>query len=162
MDKQQFTAEVLAREKTLYRTARAILREEADQQDAVQEAIAKAWAKRGSLRQPQYFATWLVRILINECNSIRRRQARIVLRGDWDAGALGASPAPDEGALDAALDALGDRLRLPVVLHYTEGFAIRDIAGMLHCTQGAVKKRLSDARKALRLEIQHEKEARTE
>lgn len=42
MTKQDFTIRVLARERTLYRVARAILRREVDQKDAVQEAVAKA------------------------------------------------------------------------------------------------------------------------
>ena len=159
MDKQQFTQEVMAREHTLYRVARSILHVEADQQDAVQEAIAKAWAKRSTLRDERLFATWLVRILINECRTICRKQSRIVLQDDWAENALGAMPMTADSDLDAIMDALPERLRLPIVLHYIEGFPVKEIARMLHCPQGTIKKRLFDARKTLRLEMEQEKEA---
>lgn len=159
MDKQQFVAKVTAREQTLYRVARSMLRNEADEQDAVQEAVLKAWAKRNTLREERYFATWLVRILINECKSIHRKQSRLVLMATWVEDSLGESHADMHGELDAMLDTLPERLRLPVVLHYVEGFPVKDIASMLHCPQGTIKKRLFDARKALRLELEQEKEA---
>lgn len=160
MDKQQFVAKVTDREQTLYRVARSMLRSEADQQDAVQEAVLKAWAKRNTLREEQYFATWLVRILINECKSIHQKQSRLVLMATWAEDSLGESHTDTRGELDAMLDTLPERLRLPVVLHYVEGFPLKDIASMLRCPQGTIKKRLFDARKALRLELEQEKEAR--
>lgn len=160
MDKQQFVTKVMDREQTLYRVARSMLRSEADQQDAVQEAVLKAWTKRNTLREEQYFATWLVRILINECKSIHLKQSRLVLMAAWEDDSLGESHTDTHGELDAMLDTLPERLRLPVVLHYVEGFPLKDIASMLRCPQGTIKKRLFDARKALRLELEQEKEAR--
>lgn len=73
---------------------------------------------------------------------------------------MGSGDAGDEMALGALLDALPERLRLPTVLHYIEGFPVKDVASMLRCPQGTIKRRLSDARKALRLEIEQEREAR--
>ena len=159
MDRQQFASMVMEREKTLYKIARSMLFDAADQQDAVQEAITKAWAKRNTLREAQYFSSWLVRILINECNSIYRKQSRFVFRASWEENSLGAVPPENDADLDAAMDRLPERLRLVVVLHYIEGFKLNEIAGMLHCTQGAVKKRLFDARKMLKLSIEQDKEA---
>ena len=159
MTKQEFTDRVLEREKTLYRTARAMLRQEADQKDAVQEAIAKAWAKRGSLRDDSLFATWLTRILINECREILRRQRRLVLIGQWRDDALPAASAPEISQVDEALDQLPEKLRLPAVLHYIEGFPLKDIAEALRIPLGTVKARLHDARKALKIEIEDKEEA---
>ena len=159
MDKQRFATMVIEREKTLYRVARSILHDLADQQDAVQEAIAKAWAKQHTLREEKYFSSWLVRILINECNNIHRKQSRFVLRDSWEDTTLGMTPLHRDEYLNAAMDTLPERLRLPIVLHYLEGFKIKDIASMLQCPQGTVKKRLSDARKTLKLEIEQDKEA---
>ena len=161
MDKQRFAVLVMEQEKTLYRVARSILRDLPDQQDAVQEALTKAWAKRYTLREEKYFSTWLVRILINECNSIHRKKSRFVLRGTWEDVSLGITPLLSNEELNEAIDALRERLRIPFVLHYVEGFKIKDIASMLHCTQGSIRSRLSNARKALRTEIEHGKEAQT-
>ena len=160
MTQQSFTRQVLGCERTLYRVARAMLRRPVDQQDAVQEAVAKAWAKRDTLREERYFATWLTRILINECTQIARRQRRVELMRDWQEDALTACAGfAEPSAVDAALDALPDRLRLPTVLHYLEGFSLAEIAGMLHVPLGTVKARLHTARGALRLELSNDEEA---
>lgn len=160
MTQQDFTEQVLARERTLYRVARSMLRREADQKDAVQEAVAKAWAKRYTLREERYFATWLTRILINECAAIARRQKRIVLMRDWQEDALTArAEFAEPSGVDEALDALPEALRLPAVLHYIEGFSLSEIADMLRLPLGTVKSRLHDARKALRLELTNNEEA---
>lgn len=158
MDKQQFIQQVLSGEQTLYRVARAMLRSEADQQDAVQEAILKAWAKRHTLRDEQHFSAWLVRILINECKSIYRRQSRVVLKETWDEVSLGSHTHGAQSELDALMDELPERLRLPIVLHYIEGFSVKDIASMLHSTQGAIKKRMFVARRTLKLQLEQELE----
>lgn len=160
MTKHDFTEYVLAQEQTLYRVARAMLRQEADQKDAVQETVAKAWAKLGSLRDERYFATWLTRILINECTNITRRRKRIVLMRDWEEDALKAhAEFAEPTGIDEALDALPEKLRLPTVLHYMEGFSLSEIRELLHLPLGTVKSRLHDARITLKLELERNEEA---
>ena len=56
----------------------AAARNEEDRRDALQETALKAWRARGQLRNEQYFTTWLVRILMNECRSLSRKGARCV------------------------------------------------------------------------------------
>lgn len=157
MTAQEFTDRVLARETRLYQTARAILRQEADREDAVQAAVAKAWEKRTALRDEHLFDTWLTRILINECRQILRAQKRVVPMERIPEQASDARP--DAGEADAALDALPQRLRLPTVLFYTQGYPISDIAAMLRVPQGTIKSRLHEARKALRMNIIDQREA---
>lgn len=91
MDREQFTSAVLAAEPTLYRVAKTMLRSEHDCADAAQQAILRAWEQLDSLRSTRYFKTWLVRILINECSTILRRQQRLA---PYDAAAAEAIPAP--------------------------------------------------------------------
>ena len=74
MNQQEFTAAGLAAEPTLYRVAKAMVGNEEDCADAAQQAILRAWERLDTLRQPQYFRTWLVRILIRKCQDILRRQ----------------------------------------------------------------------------------------
>ncbi|MFR0925206.1 MAG: sigma-70 family RNA polymerase sigma factor, partial [Butyricicoccaceae bacterium] len=118
MDREQFTSAVLAAEPTLYRVAKTMLRSEHDCADAAQQAILRAWEQLDSLRSTRYFKTWLVRILINECSTILRRQQRLA---PYDAAAAEAIPAPaadDYSDLYAAITALEEKLRLPVELYY--------------------------------------------
>ncbi len=106
MDREQFTSAVLAAEPTLYRVAKTMLRSEHDCADAAQQAILRAWEQLDSLRSTRYFKTWLVRILINECSTILRRQQRLA---SYDAAAAEAIPAPaadDYSDLYAAITAL--------------------------------------------------------
>lgn len=153
MDKTEFAAAVLAAEPTLYRVARSMLASEADALDAAQNAILRAWERLDSLRSPEYFRTWLVRILINECRSALRRRARFA--GEPDESL----PAPEPERYDelyAALYSLDEKYRLPVTLHYLEGFRLAEIAEMLRLPQGTVATRLRRARELLREELKGE------
>jgi RNA polymerase sigma factor (sigma-70 family) len=64
---------------TLNRVARAQFERQIDAEDAVLEAVAKAWEKRGQLREERYFNTWVVRILINVCRDAQRKEQHEVL-----------------------------------------------------------------------------------
>lgn len=154
MDKTEFTAAVLAAEPTLYRVAKSMLGSEHDCADAAQQAILRAWEQLDSLRRPQYFKTWLTRILINECTAILRLRQRTAPYEPEQAEAIPAPAADDHSDLYAALRALDEKLRLPVVLYYLEGFKTREIAGMLGIPEGTVKTRLRAAREQLRKDLE--------
>lgn len=78
MDKQEFTQRVLEAETSLYRVAKSIVINEGDCEDAVQEAILIAYDKISSLKNEQFFKTWLIRILINECYRLLRKRKGMV------------------------------------------------------------------------------------
>ena len=133
----------------MYRVASALLRTDADRQDAMQQALQRAWEKRHSLRDTSKFDGWLMRILINECRNIQRGQHRLV---PMDQLPDSPTPAPDLDLQDA-VERLPDKQRLCVVLHYLEGLPIQEIAAMLRLPQSTVRGRLMQARKALKLQL---------
>lgn len=141
----EFVRRVEADTEMLYRVAHTLLGCDADCADAVQEALTRAWMRRERVREP-YFRTWLTRILINECKAQRRRSARTLPREDFPDAA---APEPFDPALRDALERIDERYRLPLLLHYLEGFSLREIAAMLHAPLGTVKARLHRARRAL-------------
>ena len=149
MDETDFVEQVQMHERTLYRTANSILRNDHDSLDAVQNALTKAWARRNAVDPPK-FRAWLTRIVINECYSMRRRTKRETLTEVVD---LIADLQPPDPSLRDALDTLPDTLRLTILLHYMEGFTLKEIAGMLRMPSGTVKWRLSRARKLLKDEL---------
>lgn len=149
LDKQTFTALVLETEDTLYRVAWSILRNSADTEDAVQEAVLRAWEKLSSLREPKYFRTWLTRILIRECYRLRRSGSLVIPLEE-----LPESAAPESGEVWRSLQTLPEGLRLPFVLHYVEGYSVTETGTILRLPAGTVKSRLSRARSALRLELE--------
>lgn len=148
MDKETFAQRVASMQGSLYRVAASCLSGEADRLDAVSEAIAKAWAKRGTLREERYFGTWLTRILVRECIAIQRRQKRVVPAAQMPDRA----DAEDERvrALREALASLPQRQRTMVTLHYMEGYDVKETARIMGATKGAVCAGLSRARLALR------------
>lgn len=144
---------------TLYRVSCTVLSREADREDAVQEALCRAWEKRETLKKPRYFQTWLVRILLNACYDILRQDSRVTPVEDVPAPEGDAARIPEQAMdLRDAVDGLDRTLRLPVVLYYAEGFAVEEIAHMLGITKGAVKTRLCRARAILREKLAEEDE----
>lgn len=158
MDKETFVAQMDAKATMLYRVARSILSRDEDCKDALQACILRAWSARHTLRQPEYFGTWIVRILIHECHTLQRKQAKYSLAAEVPMGAN--APAPDAD-VQAALTALPEKLRLPTVLHYIEGYSLAEISSILHVPQSTVRGRLYQARKALRLELDPKREVCT-
>lgn len=152
MDRSEFTAQVLAAETGLYRVAKSILLRDEDCADAVQEAVLRAWEKRNTLRQPEFFRTWLTRILINECNRLAKfRRTDVPLE---DCAELAA---PDGSEVDRELRecllCLPVKLRTAVVLYYIEGYSVAETAKLTRVPAGTVKSRLSRARTLLRREL---------
>ena len=152
MDKDAFAERVTAMRQSLYRVAAGYLRGEADRLDAVSGAIARAWEKRGTLRDERLFATWLTRILIRQCVDIQRRQRRTV-----PVDTLPEQVQEDEDdavrSLREAIEALPQRQRTMVVLHYMEEYDVREVARIMGTTRGAVCAGLSRARETLRRRI---------
>ena len=76
MNKKELGTLIIDGTDDFYRVAKSILKEDADCQDAVQEAVSKAFAKINTLRQEKYAKTWFIRILLNECYAILRKRNR--------------------------------------------------------------------------------------
>lgn len=146
MNKDDFTAQIMQIEGALYGVARTYLQSPHDCADAVQEAVLSAWKSRHRLRQAEYFKTWMIRIVINQCKTMIRKRDRLV--------PMEAVPEPPPDATDPLLYegvmALDIKYRLPFVLHYVEGYATKEIAGMLHLPKGTVLSRLHRARQLLK------------
>lgn len=62
----------------LYRVSYGILQNEEDASDAISNATLKAYEKITTLKNQEYFKTWITRILINECNSIIKQKQKII------------------------------------------------------------------------------------
>lgn len=136
----------------MYRVAKTLLRNDADCGDAIQEAIVKAFSGLHTLRKDSYGKTWLVRIVINECYAIMRREKRLVSLEDISLQDQ-ATQQGDYSDLYEAVSRLPEEMRLTVTLYYMEGYRIKEIAALMKTTQSAVKNRLMRARARLREEL---------
>lgn len=150
MDRNEFAAQVVAQTDRMYRIAYVLLRNPEDCRDAMQDAALKAWEKRHTLREDAYFATWLTRILINECRSVQRRRKRTV---SLEEIAVPAAP-PHDPALSIALQRLPEKLRLPLTLHALEGMTYEEIAGTLRLPRSTIVGRIQRAKQQLKKELE--------
>ena len=140
-----------------YRLARAILLDDGEAEDAVQEAALAAWRGHSSLREPAKFEPWFDRILVNQCRDQLRRRRRTVQVAAPPVGFEAAGPAPETGPdadLDLAIAALDIDHRVVVVMRYWQDRTVEDIADRLGIPAGTVKSRLHHALKHLRTALE--------
>lgn len=152
MTKEQLGNLIIASEDAMYHVAKTLLRSDADCADAIQEAIVKAFASFQTLRRDAYAKTWLIRIVINECYAIMRREKKLVPLEDYTVEEEAAERA-DYSDLYEARSHLAEEIRLTVTLYYMEGYSVREIAALMDTTESAVKNRLARARDKMRKEL---------
>ena len=150
MDKDFFVQEIERASAMLYRVSFAILQNDEDCKDALQETALKAWEKRGNLRESQYFVTWITRILINESRNIQRKRRRLVPL----ASIQEPSAAPPNPELSIIIQAMPEKLRLPLILQYAEGMDYAQIAKALRLPLSTVRGRIYRAKQHLRKELE--------
>lgn len=155
MTKEAFANVIMENERSFYHISKSILKNDEDCADAVQEAIAIAFSKLSGLRQDCYAKTWFTRILINECyHLIKDRKRCLPMEREEDS----AAETEEYSELYLALAQLNPDLRMTVVLHYIEGFSVKETALIQKISEGTVKSRLSRGREKLK-QLLEEQEA---
>jgi RNA polymerase sigma-70 factor (ECF subfamily) len=152
-DREAFELIVLAKGEPAFRTAMAILGNEADARDATQETFIAAWRGLAGLREPERFEAWLGRILINSCRMALRHRGR-VHEVELADSPPDSPPPSDSSDFDSAFDRLSVDQRALLVLHHVHGYDVREIGRWLGIPSGTVKWRLSRARRALAAELE--------
>ena len=128
--------------------AKSILKNDDDVADAIQETILTCWEKMDTLKKDRYFKTWLIRILINNCNAIFKQRMRSIEEDGipevWE---------QEEGYLnvewESFLNCLDEKYRIIIMLYYVQGFKTREIADILQINENTVRGRLVTARNKL-------------
>jgi len=155
MTKEQLGKLIIASEDTMYHVAKTLLQSDADCGDAIQEAIVKAFSKVHTLKKDSYAKTWLIRIVINECYAVMRREKRVVSLEAYTMEEQ-AKEREDYSDLYEAVSRLPKEMRLSVTLYYMEGYSVKEIAAMMDTTESAVKNRLARARSRIRLDLEEQ------
>jgi RNA polymerase sigma-70 factor (ECF subfamily) len=148
---------VMARVGASFRLARAILLDDGEAEDAVQEASLTAWRKQTSLREAASFDAWFDRILVNQCRDQLRKRRRAVPIAAPTVSLDVATTAPDPGPdpeLDRALAALDVDHRIVVVMRFWQDRTVDDIAARVGIPSGTVKSRLHNALRSLRASLE--------
>lgn len=150
-----FVEEVRSVKKTAYGTAYLILGNMHDCEDAMGEAIVRAYENRGGLKKRDSFRAWFLRILRNECYNILRRRRRV-----FETDELPEDPS-DQQDPTLAMDLSDAVMRLPesqrnALYLRQEGYSVEEIAQIMDVPGGTVKSRISRAREALRTMLEGE------
>jgi len=167
-DEQAFETIMRRHNRLLFRTARSILKSDAETEDALQDAYLRAWRALASFRADAKLSTWLVRIVINEALGRMRRRGALVI--PLDTATDPADPAseawmeddpdrePERIAMRAELrrlmetriDLLPDAYRSVFVLRAVEELSVEEVAAALDLPQATVRTRFFRARGLLR------------
>lgn len=148
-DPEAFITIIEENKSDMYKIAVSILHNDADAADAMSETILTCWSEIGKIKKEKYFKTWLTRILINKCNDIIRKNSRTMYVESYDA----IEPAGEDvysSEVNECLDSLSENNRLIMILYYSQGFKVKEIAKMLNMNENTVKTRLSRARQEFR------------
>lgn len=137
----------------MYKVARGILDNDEDAADAMQDTILTCFEKIHTLKNPEYFKTWMIRILINNCNEMLRHKGRVFPTVEMEEGIF-----EEPGYVDCEwkeiLASLDEKYQVVMLLYYSKSFSVKEIAALLEISQNTVLTRLSRARKQLRAEYE--------
>jgi RNA polymerase sigma-70 factor (ECF subfamily) len=166
LDGETALYEVLMRRhnQRVYRAARAILRDDSEAEDVMQDAYVKAYAHLGQFDRRAQFSTWLTKIAVHEALARIRHQRRYepldVISMEIR---MPSTPPPDPERqafgrelgrlIESAVDQLGDGYREVFMLRQVEGLSTAETADILGVSEDVVKTRFSRARHALQKEL---------
>lgn len=151
-DPDAFSALMQSQMQNMYKAARAILNSDEDAADAIADTILTCWEKLDQLKKPEFFRTWMTRILINKCKDIIRKRKRYSFVEEVPDVSVQEEGFENVEWIDA-LNCLEEKYRLVTVLYYVEGFSTVEIGEMLGMPDSTVRSRLSRARRKLAQEF---------
>ncbi|MFB5087703.1 sigma-70 family RNA polymerase sigma factor [Psychrobacillus sp. PGGUH221] len=148
-DEEAFLELMHSYQEALYRTAISYVKNEEDALEAVQEVTYRAYRSIKTVKEPAYFKTWLIRIMMNYCQDVMKRSNREIVEESL-INRTGVSEDFTYMEVEEALSTLSDYERELLHLKYFEGVKIKDIAVMWNTPEGTIKTRLHKALSALR------------
>lgn len=145
-DKDAFTQLMQGYMQDMYKVGLAILMNDEDVADAIQDTILACWEKLDTLKKNKYFKTWMTRILINNCYTILNKNKKMTNLEEWEEPMY-----EDEINLELkeALSHLDEKYRTIVVMYYCQGYSLNEIAAILELNNSTVRTRLQRGREML-------------
>ena len=147
----------------LYRIAFAYLKNEQNSLDAVSECVYKAYMNMHEVKLPQFFNTWIIRILINSCNDILKKDNKVIYIDEYSKINKYRTEIVEtefkiasDIDLYTAIDKLNEKFKSIVILKYLEDMTITQISEILDLPEGTVKVYLRRALGILKIELGEE------
>ncbi len=145
----------------MLRTAAMIVGDRDVAEDVVQDALIQAWHHLGDLREANALRPWLMRIVVNQCISFKRRVARSTAfirqaLSDQETDLLARAADDHKGRMERdwdlahAIEGLPTKQRVVIVLHYYNGMTLPEMAQALQTSENTLKKRIQAALTNLR------------
>lgn len=147
-DTDAFCKLIDAEMQSLYKIASAYLSSEDDIADAVQETILTCFEKLHTLKKDQYFKTWMIRILINNCKDMIQKGKRVVYMDHLPEMKFEES-GYSKSEWVYLLTTLDEKYRTILLLYYLEGFNIKEISTILDMNENTVKSHLKRGREKI-------------
>lgn len=152
-NKEAFEQLLCLEEEKLYYTALSYVEKKEDALDAIQEAACKAYLSINQLKQPEFFSTWLFRILIRECYCLLKKRQRIVPFEETELlKRLNHQPNELGNPIDLteALHQLKPSYQTALILYYYHDLPIKQISEVMEMPIGTVKTYLHRGKKQLK------------
>lgn len=157
-DAEAFIELIEQSKQSMYKVARGFLKDEEDVADAMSETVLTCYEKIGALKQDAYFKTWMIRILMNHCKDILRKQKRNVsveILPEFEERISGGG----EQEFKELIEPLKEQDRSIFTLYYVYGMKVKEIAAYMEMKENTVATRLKRGRETLRDEMTGRQEA---
>ncbi|SHJ30879.1 RNA polymerase sigma-70 factor, ECF subfamily [Clostridium cavendishii DSM 21758] len=148
-DKDAFCYLIRYFEKDMNAIAMCILKDEANVADAIGEGVLKAYKNINTLKNLNVFKSWLLKIIVNECNAILRKNSKLVVLDKNDFEFIECNDKYENLDIKRALENLSPKHKIIIELYYYQDMSVEEIGNILEISEGTVKSRLSRARQNL-------------
>ena len=147
MNEASFLNQVVPLQTQMYRMAFSIMKNHFDAEDAVQDAMLKAWRRMDTLRDENVFTPWMKTILRNQCIEALRKNSRCI---PCEMDDVPQEQTESPYSMAELFDSLNAVLRQTLWLHYGWGYKMREIAEMMRVPVTTVRSRLHRGRSIVR------------
>ena len=154
MKDEEFFSRVEKIRQKMYAIAYSYFSSESMAVDMVDDAVYRGYLKKNTLKEPQFFETWLIRILMNVCATAYKKSKKHRSFEEYVVDhEPSAQPVLDRLELKEAIASLPEELRRIITLKYYAGYSTKEIAEILKIPMGTVGTRVRKALELLRIEL---------
>lgn len=159
-DKEAFSELIVAVEKELYLIAKTKLNNDDDIGDAIQETIYKSYKNIKKLKDDSLFKTWLVKILINECNNIYRKKSKYTISYEEKEmeNYISANEDSNDLEFEVLIKNLDTEEKLILTLYYCSKYTVKEISEIMKIKENTVKSKMVRAREKIKQQLEKDGE----
>lgn len=161
-DEHAFSTLIHYLEPEMYKIAKIKLKKEDDIYEAMQETIILIYKHLRKLKNIEFFRTWSMRILINECNKVyKKAEINMQRYTDYDENIKleyeSFNNIESELNMEKMLNCLNETEKIAMTLYYSDNFTTKEISNILGDSEGTIKSRISRAKTKIKNHIEEEK-----